>query len=109
MSKEFHISLICINYSFQTSPIRADADIVAQAKECRALLSAKLQGPDIGAMPISPSIQESESIESLIDTAQALLPQLTELIQSSASSEDPTKLQELLMLNDSLTALAAGA
>lgn len=89
--------------------MRTNADVITQAKEYQARLNAKLSGSDTAASsPLSPSVRELESTESLIENARTLLPQLTELIQSPATAEDPAKLQELLVLNDSLTSLVSG-
>ncbi|KZV91670.1 RNI-like protein [Exidia glandulosa HHB12029] len=80
---------------------QTDLDIVQAARDCRAELEAVLAQ--------SSSSSSSSASPDLIARTRAALPPLIGLIQSVGGSDDPTRLDEMIELNDSLTALLARA
>ncbi|KDQ52233.1 hypothetical protein JAAARDRAFT_40347 [Jaapia argillacea MUCL 33604] len=82
---------------------KVGSDVVVQAYVCKAQLEEyfnRLQSPtDLSSQPPPPPPEQS-----LVQKSRSLLPALTAQIQTTA---DPTRLEELLGLNDSLMELLA--
>ncbi|KAJ7177065.1 hypothetical protein C8R46DRAFT_1246346, partial [Mycena filopes] len=77
-----------------------DADVVVRARACAALLEAMLAPP-----PVAPAATDSAPTPSPADTlkqAKALTRELSTVIQAT---EDPSRMEELLDVNDVLTEL----
>lgn len=80
-------------------PEQKDSDVVLQARSCKAELDDLLsRSPSSSTSPVSPSTEFTPEVEQRV---RGILKSLGQVIDST---DDPSRLEELLSLNDDITA-----
>ncbi len=81
---------------------QSEEEIIAQARECQQVLSEQLSR-SASSSSSSPLLSPTHHLDpEVIHRAKCIMPSLVAIIQASS---DPSKMEELLSLNDSLTSL----
>ncbi|EJD40745.1 RNI-like protein [Auricularia subglabra TFB-10046 SS5] len=92
----------------RTNGEATDLDIIQTARDCRIELEAILSATSSGSSSSSSAQQTIAAPPELVSRTRAALPPLIGLIQSLGDT-DPSRLEEMIELNDALAALLARA
>ncbi|KAG5637415.1 hypothetical protein H0H81_004673 [Sphagnurus paluster] len=82
---------------------KSDSDVAVRARECVAQLrSLQVNSPYQAKSPFSPTLSRPEAVAEASKNARAIVAELATVIEAT---DDPALMEELLDLNDQLTAL----